>query len=57
MRLLADAGTVTFFEGWKFTGSFTTVDLVAASTNALNGALLARRPWDRHERKGVRNDG
>jgi uncharacterized membrane protein YeiH len=44
VRLLADAGTVTFFEGWKFTGSFTTVDLVAASTNALNGALLARRP-------------
>jgi len=25
-------------------GSFTTVDLIAASTNALNGALLARRP-------------
>jgi uncharacterized membrane protein YeiH len=30
--------------GWKFTGSFTTLDLIAASTNALNGALLARRP-------------
>ena len=30
--------------GWKFTGHFTTVDLIAASTNALNGALLARRP-------------
>ena len=30
--------------GFKWTGSFTTVDLVAASTNALNGALLARRP-------------
>lgn len=30
--------------GFKFHGSFTTVDLIAASTNALNGALLARRP-------------
>jgi uncharacterized membrane protein YeiH len=30
--------------GWKFTGSFTTLDLIAASANALNGALLARRP-------------
>ena len=29
---------------WKFTGSETSIDLVAASTNALNGALLARRP-------------
>ena len=29
---------------FKWTGSFTTVDLIAASTNALNGALLARRP-------------
>ncbi len=27
-----------------WTGDFTTVDLIAASTNALNGALLARRP-------------
>ena len=42
--LLASSGTVTFFEGWDFTGSYTTVDLIAASTNALNGALLARRP-------------
>lgn len=32
------------FGGWDFTGHFTTVDLIAASTNALNGALLARRP-------------
>jgi uncharacterized membrane protein YeiH len=32
------------FGGWKFSGSFTTIDLIAASTNALNGALLARRP-------------
>src|SRR5256885_17156387 len=30
--------------GFKWTGSFTTIDLIAASTNALNGALLARRP-------------
>jgi len=29
---------------WKLTGNYTTVDLIAASTNALNGALLARRP-------------
>jgi uncharacterized membrane protein YeiH len=29
---------------WKFTPSLTTIDLIAASTNALNGALLARRP-------------
>ena len=43
-QLLADSGTVTFFEGWDFTGNYTFVDLVAASTNALNGALLARRP-------------
>ena len=42
--VLADSGTVTFFKGWDFTGSFTFVDLVAASTNALNGALLCRRP-------------
>jgi uncharacterized membrane protein YeiH len=30
--------------GFQWTGNFTAVDLVAASTNALNGALLARRP-------------
>ena len=30
--------------GFKWTGDFTTVDLIAASTNSLNGALLARRP-------------
>lgn len=42
--LLASSGTVTFFQGWDFTGNYTFVDLVAASTNALNGALLARRP-------------
>ena len=30
--------------GYQWTGSYTTIDLIAASTNALNGALLARRP-------------
>ena len=30
--------------GFKWSGNFTTPDLIAASTNALNGALLARRP-------------
>jgi uncharacterized membrane protein YeiH len=30
--------------GFVWTGDFTTLDLIAASTNALNGALLARRP-------------
>lgn len=42
--VLASSGTVTFFKGWDFTGNYTFVDLVAAWTNALNGALLARRP-------------
>lgn len=32
------------FGGFEWSGDFTTVDLIAASTNALNGALLARRP-------------
>jgi uncharacterized membrane protein YeiH len=38
------ASSVTFLKGWDLTGNFTGVDLIAASTNALNGALLARRP-------------
>lgn len=42
--ILASGGSVNFFTGWKFAGNFTAVDLIAASTNALNGALLARRP-------------
>ena len=29
---------------YTWTGDLTTIDLIAASTNALNGALLARRP-------------
>jgi uncharacterized membrane protein YeiH len=44
LLLLASTPPVSFFKGWKFTGNLTTVDLIAASTNALNGALLARRP-------------
>ena len=32
------------FGGLEWTGDFTTIDLIAATTNALNGALLARRP-------------
>ena len=39
--MAADAVT---FGGWDWSGNFTTIDLIAASTNALNGALLARRP-------------
>ena len=39
--LIANAVTIG---GWKWTGSLTFLDLVAAGTNALNGALLARRP-------------
>jgi uncharacterized membrane protein YeiH len=38
------AATSVHFGGFKWTGSFTTVDLIAAATNSLNGALLARRP-------------
>ncbi len=38
------AQTTIDFGGWKFTGDETLIDLIAASTNALNGALLARRP-------------
>lgn len=37
--LLANA-----FGAWKFTPTTTTIDLIAASANALNGAFLARRP-------------
>ena len=37
------ATTIKWFQ-WSFHGDFTTIDLIAATTNALNGALLARRP-------------
>lgn len=36
--------TAITFGDFVWTGDFTTIDLIAASTNALNGALLARRP-------------
>src|SRR5262249_38016826 len=42
--IFASSGSVNFFTGWRFAGNFTAVDLLAASANALNGALLARRP-------------
>src|SRR5499425_3882478 len=42
--LLAASSTAVHLGGFKWHGSFTTIDLIAASTNALNGALLARRP-------------
>lgn len=38
------AAATIHWGGFKWTGNFTTIDLIAASTNALNGALLARRP-------------
>ena len=41
---LASTTPVTWFKGRDLTGNFTTIDLIAASTSALNGALLARRP-------------
>jgi uncharacterized membrane protein YeiH len=40
--LLADSAVT--WGGFEWWGSFTTVDLIAATTNGLNGALLARRP-------------
>ncbi len=41
---VALASGVLWWHGWKWAGDFTTLDLIAAATNALNGALLARRP-------------
>lgn len=43
LSIASSTPSVTF-GGFDFTGNFTTLDLIAASTNALNGALLARRP-------------
>jgi hypothetical protein len=37
------ASSITWGD-WSLTGNFTSIDLIAATTNALNGALLARRP-------------
>ena len=42
------AAGASWLHGWKWTGNFTALDLIAAGTNALNGALLARRP-DHHK--------
>ena len=39
-----DATIPITWGSFKWTGEFTTIDLIAASTNALNGAILARRP-------------
>ena len=44
MHGLAILASSVHWGGFKWTGSYTTIDLIAASTNALNGALLARRP-------------
>ena len=41
------AAGVAWFQGWKWNGNFTTLDLIAAGTNALNGALLARWSYSR----------
>ena len=41
---LTFASSAIHVGGFKWTGNFTTIDLIAAGTNALNGALLARRP-------------
>ena len=38
------ASAALHWGGFKWHGNFTTIDLIAASTNSLNGALLARRP-------------
>ena len=43
-QALVVASGVMWWHGWKWSGSFTALDLLAALTNALNGALLARRP-------------
>jgi uncharacterized membrane protein YeiH len=45
LALLATTHSVPIHWGtFKWHGSFTGIDLIACSTNALNGALLARRP-------------
>ena len=44
VSLVILATSVNWWSGWNWHGSFTTLDLIAATTNALNGALLARRP-------------
>lgn len=41
--------SVDWFGDGSLTGNFTTIDLIAATTGALNGGLVARRPirWSR----------
>jgi uncharacterized membrane protein YeiH len=39
-----ETGAMLSLGDWQVTGDITTIDLIAASTNALGGALLARRP-------------
>ena len=53
--LLASGGSVNLLKGWTFTGNFTADSLIAAGTNALNGALLARRPdhYKNFTREGI----
>ena len=46
------ASSITWGD-WNLTGNFTTIDLIAATTNALNGALLARRPEGQLFREGL----
>lgn len=36
--------TVDWFGDWRLSGSFTKIDLIAATIGALNGVLLVRRP-------------
>lgn len=43
-HLVPMLGSTIDWGAWKFTGDLTAIDLVAAGTNALNGALLCRRP-------------
>ena len=44
MDSIAILASSVHWGGFQWTGNYTTIDLIAASTNALNGALLARRP-------------
>jgi hypothetical protein len=49
------AAGVNWGGDWKWAGNFTLLDLIAAATNALNGALLCRHPrplQELHPRRG-----
>ena len=43
-HVVSIAYPVDWLHGWKWSGDYTGIALVAAFANALNGALLARRP-------------